>query len=39
MVQAATKFLTANEFIRDYGDRYRHELIDGELNNLQSRWG
>jgi Uma2 family endonuclease len=35
MVQSAPKFLTVNEFITQYGDSDRYELIDGELIEME----
>lgn len=31
MIQSAPKLITADNFIRDYGDDERYELTDGEL--------
>ena len=35
MVQLALKLITANEFITQYGDSDRYELIDGELIEME----
>ncbi len=35
MVQFATKLLSVDEFITHYGDSTRHELIDGELVEME----
>ncbi|AFZ26846.1 hypothetical protein Cylst_4788 [Cylindrospermum stagnale PCC 7417] len=35
MVQSASKLITVNEFITQYGDRDRYELIDGELIEME----
>ena len=35
MIQANPKLLTADEFISQYGDQDRYELIDGELVDLE----
>ncbi|MFN6518491.1 MAG: Uma2 family endonuclease [Nostoc sp. CreGUA01] len=35
MVQFAPKLLTVDEFITQYGDSNRHELIDGELIKME----
>lgn len=35
MVQIAPKFITADEFIVNYGDNERYELIDGELFEME----
>lgn len=35
MVQSPPKFLTVDEFIANYGDRDRYELIDGELIEME----
>lgn len=35
MVQFAPKLLTVDEFITQYGDSTRHELIDGELVEME----
>ena len=35
MVQSALKLITVNEFIAQYGDNNRYELIDGELIEME----
>ena len=35
MVQANPKLLSFEEFIADYGDEDRYELIDGELIDME----
>ncbi|MBN3894835.1 MAG: Uma2 family endonuclease [Nostoc sp.] len=35
MVQSASKLITVNEFITQYGDSDRYELIDGELIDME----
>ncbi len=35
MVQLAPKLLTVDEFIKQYGDNERYELIDGELIEME----
>ncbi|MEL7035256.1 MAG: hypothetical protein AAFO04_06510 [Cyanobacteria bacterium J06592_8] len=35
MVQSASNLLTVDEFILQYGDRDRYELIDGELIDME----
>ncbi|NEO31864.1 MAG: hypothetical protein F6K36_15790 [Symploca sp. SIO3C6] len=35
MVKAASKFITADQFIRQYGDNQCYELIDGELIEME----
>ncbi len=35
MVQSALKLITVNEFIAQYGDNERYELIDGELIEME----
>ncbi|GAB1541560.1 hypothetical protein NUACC21_42310 [Scytonema sp. NUACC21] len=35
MVQAAPKFITVDEFINQYGDNERYELIDGEIIDME----
>ena len=35
MVQSPLKLITVNEFITQYGDSDRYELIDGELIEIE----
>ncbi|MCF3644663.1 Uma2 family endonuclease [Planktothrix agardhii] len=35
MIQSATKLLNVDQFITEYGDSDRHELIDGELIEME----
>jgi Uma2 family endonuclease len=35
MVQSAIKLITVDEFITQYGDNNRYELIDGELIDIE----
>ncbi|HLO83746.1 MAG TPA: Uma2 family endonuclease [Nostocaceae cyanobacterium] len=35
MIQSASKLLTVDEFITQYGDNYKYELIDGELVDME----
>ncbi len=35
MVQSASKLITVNEFITQYGNSDRYELIDGELIDME----
>ncbi|HLP88719.1 MAG TPA: Uma2 family endonuclease [Nostocaceae cyanobacterium] len=35
MIQSASKLLTVDEFITQYGDDYKYELIDGELIEIE----
>ena len=35
MVQSASKLITVDEFITQYSDSDRYELIDGELINME----
>lgn len=35
MIQSASKLLTVDEFITQYGDDYKYELIDGELIEME----
>jgi Uma2 family endonuclease len=36
MIQSASKLLTIDEFISQYGDNYKYELIDGELIDMEA---
>lgn len=35
MIQSATKLLNVDQFVTEYGDSDRHELIDGELIEME----
>ncbi len=35
MTQAASKIITVDEFIKEYADNERYELIDGELIDMK----